>query len=149
MISLAERDRIIKQAIVDFVDAETTDEACLKLIESIKKIQPFSPHFVEKARGAFPVLSTYTALPKNEKILFDLFHEENKLLSKVGGTLAFIMANLISYDPVRKTLTYIFAPTISPMNSKNVDSSEPKEESISDLGKKVEKRTGPAWRYLS
>jgi hypothetical protein len=139
MISLAERDRIIKQTIVDFIDAETTDDACLKLIESIEKIQPFSSHFVEKARGAFPLLSNYTALPKNEKMLFDLFHEENKLLTKVGGTLAFIMANLISYDPVKKTLTYIITPTIDPMNSKNVDFSEPKEELISDLEKKLKK----------
>jgi hypothetical protein len=142
MISLAERDRITKQAIVEFVDAETTDDACLKLIESIEKIQPFSPHFVEKAQETFPGLSTYTSLPENEKKLLDLFHEENRLLSKVGGTLAFIMANLISYDPVGKTLTYIFAPTINPMNSKNVDSSEPKEELISDLEKKLKKELG-------
>ena len=142
MISLAERDRITKQAIVDFIGAETTDDACLKLIETIEKIQPFSPHFVEKAQGAFPVLSTYTALPKNEKMLFDLFHEENKLLTKVGGTLAFIMANLISYDPVKKTFTYIIAPTIDPMNSKNVDFSEPKEELINDLEKKLKKELG-------
>jgi len=142
MIRRTERDRITKQAIVDFIGAETTDDACLKLIESIEKIQPFSPHFVEKARGAFPVLSTYTALPKNEKMLFDLFHEENKLLTKVGGTLAFIMANLISYDPVKKTLTYIVAPTIDPMNGKNVDFSEPKEALISDLEKKLEKELG-------
>ena len=142
MISLTERDRITKQAIVDFIDAETTDDACLKLIASIEKIQTFSPHFVEKAQETFPGLSTYTSLPENEKKLLDLFHEENSLLSKVGGTLAFIMANLISYDPVRKTLTYIFAPTINPMNSKNVDFSEPKEELISDLEKKLKKELG-------
>ena len=85
MISLTERDGITKQAIVDFITAETTDDACLNLIETIEKIQNFSPHFVEKAQRAFPVLSTYTSLPENEKMLLDLFHEEDRLLNKVGG----------------------------------------------------------------
>jgi len=142
MISLTERNRITKQVLLDFIDAETTDDACLKLIEAIEKIQNVSPHFVEKARGAFPGLSTYTSLPENEKTLLDLFHEENRLLNKVGGTLAYIMANLISYDPEKMTLTYSIAPTIYPMKDKNVDCTESQEELISDLEKRLMKELG-------
>lgn len=137
-----ERERLYGQAIVDFINAETTDDACLGLIKHIKKVQGFSSSFRTKAVNAFPLLSTYTSLPKPEKMLFDHIHKEKELISKVGGTLAYIMAELKSYDPAKKTLTYLTAPPIDPMNSGNVESSELVEELISDLEKKLFKEFG-------
>ena len=52
------------------------------------------------------------------------------------------MANLISYDPEKMTLTYSVAPTIYPVNGKNVDGSESREELISDLEKRLMKDLG-------
>ncbi len=134
-----ERNITYGQTIIDFINAETTDEGCLKLIENIKNLQGFSAHFINKARKGFPFLSTYTSVPEREKKLFDLLFKEKKLLNKVGGSLAYIMAEFISYDPHKKTLTYSLAPPIAPMNSKKIEYSEPCEELISDLEKKLTK----------
>ncbi len=137
-----ERELLYGQAIVDFINAENTDDACLELIKHIKKVQGFTSGFRKKAVNVFPLLGTYTSLPKSEKMLFDLFHKEKELLNKVGGTLAYIMAEYISYDPIKKTLTYRTAPPIDPMNSKNSESFEPVEELIRDIEEKLCKEFG-------
>jgi len=137
-----EREHLYGQAIVDFANAETTDDACLGLIKHIKKAQGFYSGFRKKAIHVFPLLSSYASLPKSEKMLFDHFHKEKELINKVGGTLAYIMAEFMSYDPAKKTLTYRTAPPIDPMNSKNVESFELVEELIHDLEKKLSKEFG-------
>ena len=132
-----ERHILYERIIVDFINAEDTDAACSGLIENVTKVQGFSPHFVKKARERFPFLERYDSLPENEKMLFDLFHKEQSLLNKVGGVLAYIMAELITYDPYKKTLTYSLAPPVAPINSKDLDFSEPQEELISDLEERL------------
>ncbi len=134
-----EREQLYGQAIVNFINAETTDDACLGLIKHIKRMQGFSSSFEKKVLNAFPLLSTYSSLPKAEKKLFDYVHKEEVLVNKVGGTLAYIMAELKSYDPVKKTLSYRTAPPIDPMNSRNGEASELVEESIRDIEKKLSK----------
>ena len=132
-----ERHILYERMIVDFVNAEDTDAACSGLIENINKMQDFSTHFVDKARKRFPFLERYTSLPEKERMLFDFFCKEQSLLNKVGGVLAYIMAELTTYDPHKKTLTYSLAPPVAPMNSKDLDFSEPQEELISDLEERL------------
>ncbi len=132
-----EREHLYGQAIVDFINAETTDGACLGLISYIKKIHGFSAGFRKKVLNGFPLLNVYTSLAKPERKLFDYFHKEKELLNQVGGTIAYIMAEFKSYDPEKKTLTYRKAPPIAPMSNNNVDASELVEESIRDLEEKL------------
>ena len=75
MLDQKRRDRLYGQTIADFIHAKTTDEACLGLVKHIQELQGFSSSFSRKAVNAFPLLSTYTALPGPEKMLFDHFYK--------------------------------------------------------------------------
>lgn len=54
--AMTERERQYGQLVVDFVNAETTDEAGLNYIENIHEIFNYSPKFIKKAKKSFPLL---------------------------------------------------------------------------------------------
>ena len=50
-----EKKRLFGQLIVDFVNAKTSDEACLKLLENVNKALDFSPLFYNHSRQQIPL----------------------------------------------------------------------------------------------
>jgi hypothetical protein len=55
---------MLGQIIIDFVNAETTDEACLKHSENIQKLFGFSPDSTKMIKERFPSISSLTPPPR-------------------------------------------------------------------------------------
>ena len=72
MLQNKEKEGLCGQLIVDFVNAKSFDETCLRLFVDIQKIYNFSPNFVRKALEVIPPLESPTLpLNRNERVLFE------------------------------------------------------------------------------
>ncbi len=106
------------------------------------QVENFPPDFEKSAKTNIPLLSTYTSLPDQEKKLIDLLFEENRLFKMVSGSLAYIMASLISYDADQEALTFIITPQTGPMTNEKEKTGEPRKESIGELEERLNKEYG-------
>jgi hypothetical protein len=94
------RERQMGQIVLDFANAETTDEACFKHFENMQKFMAISSNFAERAREAYPAfypLNSPLNDPEREFLILTIekqnFHQWlNKALKDFGFFI-------VSYDP--------------------------------------------------
>ena len=77
-----ERRQLLGDAVCGFVNAQTTDEAYLPILNGIQKIFDFSPGFVEEIKKVFPTMGNITSPPKT----YD--EEWNKIISQEDKVLS-------------------------------------------------------------
>jgi hypothetical protein len=53
--------------VMDFINAETTDEACFTHFANIQDFLKFHPKFVEQAKGVFLPITPISSLTSSEK----------------------------------------------------------------------------------
>ncbi len=100
-LSPKEHDRLYGQAIVDFANAETSDDACYGSIENIQKIFNFSQDFPQKAKEGFSLVSLInitSSLNNTEKALFNLTFMRNYFEFDLCYYFEKAAFSLISYD---------------------------------------------------
>ena len=71
-----EKSKQYEKFVLEFVNAKTSDEIFLDLLDNIGEICDFSPQFKEKVRQAFPTRKSFSSLPKVEKRLLLLFSQK-------------------------------------------------------------------------
>ncbi|MBN1932311.1 MAG: hypothetical protein JW786_11970 [Desulfobacterales bacterium] len=64
---LDERTRMMGQLVIDFVNAENSDEAGLTYLANLQKIFDFPEDFVEEAQGNFPRIYNYKSVLNEEE----------------------------------------------------------------------------------
>ena len=75
---MTDQERLLGQAVVDFVNAENTDEAAFQHFRKIQQIAGFPPTFAERAKKVFPSIAPYMALRVSEKKLIEKIIEERR-----------------------------------------------------------------------
>lgn len=73
----ADRAKLCGKLLVDFANADTSDEAGFDFISNVQKVFEYPPQFTYKAQRKFPELkSFFNEFDSSEKVLLDLFIEE-------------------------------------------------------------------------
>jgi len=77
--------------LVDFANAETTDEACIAYFRNIKTFLSFSPDFVERLEKVFPLkTSFYAPLNQIEFKLLNLISEKVRQIGSLDSQIGYI-----------------------------------------------------------
>lgn len=100
------KDQIqLGQTVVDFVNAETTDAACSKHFENMRKLIPFDAKFIETMKDTFPFLNTSLgSLSESEREIFELLVGEKSKKEEIAKKLDFLGYTLDDYDPQNETV---------------------------------------------
>jgi hypothetical protein len=85
---MTKQERLLGQTILDFANAENTDEACFEHFENIQNIMKFSPNFQERAKKFYPFYAMPGPPPKPVKEDYDeLSCEEAELIKRLEDKL--------------------------------------------------------------
>lgn len=134
-----ERERLYGQAIIDFVYADTTDEAILGFFDNVSRIFGFPTTFTKQAKKAFPSKANLLlSLGEPEKTFLELFVEEKNLRSSIKRTLDTTCYDLLDYDPEKGKVTLRKHRKVVDKNGKQkkTDFSGPIVIRINDIGKR-------------
>jgi hypothetical protein len=94
------------QILVDFANAENTDEACFAYFKNIQSSLGFSSKFDEQIKKNFPYMSSFSeSMNEAEKELLELVLKEKLKLSFLNNQLNMIGYNLEDYDSQNKNLS--------------------------------------------
>jgi hypothetical protein len=105
------------QILVDFANAENTDEACFAYFKNIQSFLGFSPKFDKQIKKNFPCMSSFTeSMSEAEKELLELVLKEKLKLSFLNNQFDMIGYTLEGYDP-QNCLLSIFMEVASLMVS--------------------------------
>lgn len=81
---MTKQERLLGQTILDFANAENTDEACFEHFENIQNIMKFSPNFQERARKFYPFYAMPSLPTKSmEDEYWELSREEKELIRRL------------------------------------------------------------------
>jgi len=84
-----ERIKSYRQILVDFCNAQTSDEACLTLFRNLQNLFSFSSNFAEKMEENYPSLKKlYSCFNETERELFDLVLEGERLKWRLNSELS-------------------------------------------------------------
>ena len=92
--------------LVDFTNAEDTDEACLSFLGNIHSLFPVTPKAVDQIKKTFPLLGSASGLPGgSDKVLLELLLEKKRLIAKLNERFSEINYAIDDYDPLKSTLS--------------------------------------------
>lgn len=134
-----ERERLYGQAIIDFVNADTTDEAVFGFFDNVSRIFGFPTTFMKQAKKAFPSKANLSlSLGEPEKTFLELFVEEKNLRSSIKRTLDTTCYDLLDYDREKRKVTLQQYRKVEEKNGKQkkTDFSKPIVIRINDIGKR-------------
>jgi len=92
--------------LVDFANAEDTDEACLSFLDNVHSLFSVTPKAVDQIKKTFPMLGSGSGLPggSNKKLL-ELLLEKKRLIAKLNERFSEINYAIDDYDPLKSTLS--------------------------------------------
>jgi len=92
--------------LVDFANAEDTDEACLSFLGNIHGLFSVTPKTVDQIKKTFPLLGSGSGLPGgSDKELLELLLEKKQLITKLNERFSEINYAIDDYDPLKSTLS--------------------------------------------
>jgi hypothetical protein len=94
--------------LVDFANAEDTDEACISFLGYAHSLFSFTPNAVNQIKKAFPMRGSSSGLlgALNKKLL-ELFLEKKQLISELNERFSEINYAIDDYDPLNSTLSLV------------------------------------------
>jgi hypothetical protein len=100
------KDQIqLGQTVADFANAETTDAACFKHFENMRKVMAFGPKFIETMKDTFPFFNTSLgSLSESEREFFKLLVGEKSKKEEIAEKLDYLNYSLDNYDPQNETV---------------------------------------------
>jgi hypothetical protein len=86
-VAIPETTRKLGQIVVDFANAQTSDEACLKHFENMRQFMSFHSDFTDKVKEQFPTLSSVST-PRSEAERFkELISKEQEAIDSINAKL--------------------------------------------------------------
>jgi hypothetical protein len=99
-------DKKFGQFIVDFVNANSTEEAVLSCFRNLQRHFAFSPDFSEMAKNLFPSINVISVLLNNDdKKLLEQIIEKNSIINRLNEQFQSINYAIENYDPLYKTVS--------------------------------------------
>ena len=134
---MTKQQRLYGKLVVDFANAESSDEACLKTLENIQHVFEFSSGFVERATKVFPTLSSQPKI--KSKILWN---KHKEIIQSIGKKLDYHY-EVLDADYLKQTLT--IAELHSARSDEwDPDAGEPRElpvREIAEISDKIDLET--------
>jgi hypothetical protein len=134
------------QLIVNFANAQNSDEAIISLINGTKKIFNFSQSFVKQAQNDLPLLRKFkSSLIKPEKILIRSIIVEESKKGFLRSQFELLNLKLEGYDSEKETLVFREMTFHASLEEKEIDGeieySKPFAKPISQIG-------GEEWKQM-
>jgi len=107
---MEERHRLLGQLVVNFANAETTDNACLRLFDSMLDILGFKPDFAEQIKKRFPAITNMSPPFRTEAAEYkDLISQEAEIIGRLSRRFTFpgSLFDLKGVDRYEETLTFL------------------------------------------
>ena len=99
-----DHERLCGQAVIDFANADSTDEACAKHFENMARIMAFGEGFIEKVTETFPSLARITPRSEPEAKCFELMVEEERIKKFLSDQFYNCLTWLKDYNYVNETV---------------------------------------------
>jgi len=108
-VNYHQNDALAKQhgkLLVDFANAEDTDEACLSFLSNIPTLFSATHKAVDQIKKTFPLLGSGSGLPGgSDQELLELLLEKKRLIAELNERFSEINYAIDDYDPLKSTLS--------------------------------------------
>jgi hypothetical protein len=92
--------------LVDFVNADSSEDAVLALLSNLQRHFSFSAEFYELAKNLYPSINVIAALlSQADKQLLEQIQKKNAIISKANERFKSINYAIENYDPLSKTVS--------------------------------------------
>lgn len=100
--------KIFGSLLVDFVNADGTENALHSFLYSLQAYFSFSSDFYERVKRLFPSINVFAAsLNKDEHRLLELILMKNRIVERLNNQFKLINYGIENYDPFARTISLI------------------------------------------